>query len=79
MTKVKDEETMQVSAALPRSKSVEKRLAQAEINAELYNAVDREREKRKLTKQQVIEHGMKLFLLQANPAEAKRLGVKLEE
>lgn len=66
---------------LPPSKRSEKRvLKQAQVNEELWKAVEKEASKDKYTDREVFEYGLKAFLLAKNPKEAARLGiVKLEE
>jgi hypothetical protein len=86
MTKVKKEETDMQSATtvnqvppLPLPQNEEKRLMQAEVNLDLFNAVHREMKRGDLKIRQVMEWGLKAFLLKANPKEAARLGIKTED
>ena len=68
---------MQVSSLppLPMSKQTKKRLVQAEVSVDLFNAVDREIERDGLTIRQVLEWGFKAYLLVKNPKEAEKLGI----
>lgn len=66
--------------SLPKTKPHEERfLFQAEISKELWEIVQKEMKARKLTKRQVLEYGVHVFILQANPKEAERLGIKVQE
>lgn len=81
MTKAKKEEDfMQMPQAqvppLPLPQNERKRLMQAEVNLELFNAVHREMERKDLKIRQVMEWGLRAFLLASNPKEAQRLGIK---
>ncbi len=64
--------------ALPIPTSERKRLVQAEVNLDLFDAVHAEmiRRKPKIKIRQVLEWGMKAYLLQANPKAAVALGIK---
>lgn len=85
MTKFKKEEPdMQAIShllqrpRLPIPKKEEKRLMQAEVNLDLFAAVEKEMERRNLKIRQVMEWGLQQFLLASNPKEAARLGIKAE-
>lgn len=82
----KKEENMQTitqsmkTPVLPKSTKHEKKaMMQAEINMDLRDAVKREIKSRKLTDRQVVEWGLKAFLLSTNPKEAARLGITTED
>jgi hypothetical protein len=66
------------SPPLPLPQNEKKRLMQAEVNLELFNAVHREMERKGLKIRQVMEWGLRAFLLASNPKEAARLGIKSE-
>lgn len=53
--------------------------AQVEVNADLMEAVEAEAKKRKLKKRQVVEWGLKQWLVMNNPKAAHRLGYVDEE
>ena len=63
---------------LPVPQKEEKRLMQAEVNLDLFTAVYNEMERRDLKIRQVMEFGLKAFLLATNKVEAERLGIKVE-
>lgn len=83
MTKVKtlkEEAPMNAnSPSLPLPQTEKKRLMQAEVNLELFNAVHKEMERRGLKIRNLMEWGLKAFLLQSNPREAARLGISNEQ
>jgi hypothetical protein len=60
---------------LPAMKG-QKRIVQAEISPELFEAVKKEMKKRKYKITQIVEWGLQTFLLNCNEEEAKKLGVK---
>jgi hypothetical protein len=67
---------------LPVPLTEETRLVQAEVSLELFQAVEKEIERRKVNEKkikikQVLEFGLQCFLLRANKEEAERLGVKI--
>ena len=64
--------------ALPLPQNEKKRLMQAEVNLDLFSAVHREMERKELKIRQVMEWGLRAFLLASNPKEAARLGIKSE-
>lgn len=78
----KKEDDMQTQSVLPPlpslPKTEHKELMQAEINEALYEAVERERKKRKITKRKVLEYGLVAFLQMANPTAAEPFIKKLE-
>lgn len=63
---------------LPLPVAEEKRLLQAEVNLELCDAVLREMKRRKVKIRQVMEWGLRAYLLATNPKEAERLGIRPE-
>lgn len=66
--------------ALPKATKNEKKvLVQAEINEELWGLVENEMEAMGLTRRQVVEFGLKSFLLKCNPKEAARIGITPEK
>jgi hypothetical protein len=67
--------------ALPLPTGERKRLVQAEVNHDLFDAVHAEmvRRKPKIKIRQVLEWGMRAYLLRANPKAAEALGIKPEE
>lgn len=83
--KTKGMNTMSIQAhvqtPLPLPTSEKKRLVQAEVNTDLFDAVQSEmaRRKPKIKIRQVLEWGMKAYLLQSNPKAAAALGIKVEE
>lgn len=54
------------------------RLLQGDVDLEYFDAAEKEAKKYGMKKRQLMEWGLKTFLLMKNPAEAKRLGIKLE-
>lgn len=54
------------------------RLLQGDVDLEVYEAAERESKKYGMKKRQLMEWGLRTFLLLKNPAEAKRLGIKPE-
>lgn len=69
----------QSMATLPIPEVEEKKLMQAEINLDLYQAVEKERKVRELSKRKVLEWGLRAFLLTSNPKAARDLGIKGNE
>lgn len=63
---------------LPVPQKEEKRLMQAEVNLDLFTSVYNEMERRDLKIRQVMEFGLKAFLLATNKDEAERLGIRVE-
>lgn len=63
---------------LPTPQKDEKRLIQAEVDISLFNAVEREMPKG-VKIRQVVEYGLKAYLLRTNPKEAERLGIHQEK
>lgn len=57
--------------------SQEKRLIQAEVSLELFEAVHEEIKRKNIKIRQVLEFGLQYFLIRANKKEAERLGVKI--
>lgn len=53
-------------------------LVQADVNEELYSAVQKELKARKVKIRQVVEWALCNYLLATNPEEAKRLGITSE-
>lgn len=85
MTKVtKEAIDMQTAAQnsqvppLPLPQNEKKRLMQAEVNQELFDAVHKEMKRKDLKIRQVMEWGLRAFLLASNPKEATRLGITPE-
>lgn len=80
----KKEGTMQTqSVALPtpigrKKQEGEKISMQAEIAPSLYEAVEKERKKLKMTKREMIEYGLVAFLQQTNPQVAESFIKRLE-
>lgn len=65
---------------LPKTtKNENKTLLQAEINKDFWAVVEREMKARGLTKRQIVEYGLKAFLLKANPKEAAKLGILAQD
>lgn len=82
MTKArKDDPEMQAATAtnqvlpLPLPQNEKKRLMQAEVNLDLFNAVHAEMDRQDLKIRQVMEWGLKVFLLHSNPEKARQLGI----
>lgn len=61
---------------VPKKKRVCK---QNEIDEDLVEAVERARRKFDMTWTQAVVHGLKVFLYQADPAEAAKLGISPKE
>lgn len=70
---------MERSATLPLPTHEKKLLIQAEINSDLCKSVKAEARKQKITLRAVAEYGLKRWLLDVNPSEAKRLGIIQED
>lgn len=65
---------------LPKTtKNENKVLVQAEINKDFWSLIEREMDSLGLTKRQVVEFGLKAFLLKTNPKEAHKLGIEEEK
>lgn len=64
-----------VALPTPEAKITARKLVQAEVELDLRRAVMKEIDKKKLTIRQVVEWGLKAYLLQANPAKAAELGI----
>ncbi len=65
----------------PARDEPDKPMWQAEISRDLAEACERERLKHKdgnkvLTRRAIIEWGLKTWLINVNPAEARKLGIK---
>lgn len=54
-------------------------LLQIRIDKEFWSAIAKEMKSRKYTRRQVMEYGLRAFLLKANPKEATRLGIHPQE
>ena len=75
----KEEVSMQTQVtppAIPLPFNEAKRLIQAEVNQELWEAVEREMAKRKVKIRQIMEWGLRGYLLETNPKEAEKLGIR---
>lgn len=57
--------------------SEKKRLIQAEVSLELFEAVHEEIKRKNIKIRQVLEFGLQYFLIRANKDEAERLGIKI--
>lgn len=68
--------TSGLATAIPLPKKEEKRLVQAEVNTDLWRAVEEEMQKDGTTIRSVMEYGFKVYLLHKNPAAAKALGIQ---
>lgn len=68
----------QATPGLPKPDIGERRLVQAEIDQELFKAVEKEMKPLGLKIRQVIDFGFRAFLLKANPRIAAKLGIKAE-
>lgn len=83
MSVKRKEEDVQMSTQqvppLPLPQTEKKRLMQAEVNLDLFTAVHKEMERRGLKIRNVMEWGLKAFLLSSNPKEAARLGISTTE
>lgn len=60
---------------IPMPKNEKKRLIQAEVNFEIYKAVEKEMVRRDLNIRETVEYSLKLFLAKTNPEIAKKLGI----
>lgn len=87
MTKGKKDLEMQTSMtqapALPLPHNEETTLIQAEIDVNLVNAVKKEMSKKavggkKIKIREVVEWGLRAYLLASNPKEAAALGIRSE-
>ena len=82
MSKIKKEEiemqteTLATKNVIPLPTNEKKRLVQAEVNLELFEAVSVEIKNKNLKIRSVIEWGFQAFLLASNPKEAAKLGIK---
>ena len=54
------------------------KLVQADVNAHLHQAAQKEMKQRKVKVRQVVEWGLSMYLMATNPQEAKRLGITAE-
>lgn len=68
-------QTSQQKSSIPLPKNDEKRLVQAEVNKELFDACHGEMKKKGLKIRQVLEFGLRSFLVQSNPQLAKKMGL----
>lgn len=80
MTKPKKEKELEMQAATainlpPLPQNETKRLVQAEVNSELFTAVEKELARKKLKIRQVLEWGLSTYLLNTNPKAAAELGI----
>ena len=76
MNEVKKETPVQTnvnSEGLPLPHKKEKRLVQAEVDLELFTAVEKELKKQGLKIRDVTEWGLGQWLLKVNPEAAKRV------
>lgn len=64
------------AVAIPLPKKEEKRLVQAEVNADLWRAVEAEMRNDDTTIRSVMEYGFKVYLMKKNPEAAKALGIQ---
>ena len=64
------------TAAISLPRKEEKRLVQAEVNMDLWLAVDAQMKKDGIQIRQMVEFGLKSYLIAANPQAAKELGLK---
>lgn len=64
-----------VAPALPTAHTKEQRPIQVYVDQDLFDAIEKEIKKRKLTIKQVVTYGIQAWLCKVNPAEAKRLGL----
>lgn len=80
MKKTKGEKmvSLQHLSVLPLPTREEKRLVQAEVSAELFKTLSAEI-KGKYKMKEVIEWGMKQFLLSVNPDAATKLGINADK
>lgn len=82
MTKARKDAAMQMATnsipPLPIPRREEKRLMQAEVNQDLFTAVQKEMEKKGLKIREIMEWGLRAFLLTSNPKEAHKLGIKAD-
>lgn len=60
---------------LPVAKARARKLIQAEVSLELREAVEREAKARKIELRQIVEWGLKAWLLSMNQKEATRIGI----
>lgn len=86
MAKLKKDETDMQTATLPNQvpplplpQNEKKRLMQAEVNLDLFNAVSKEMERKGLKIRQVMEWGLRAYLKASNPKEASRLGINSDD
>lgn len=70
---------MEANVAIPLPTHEMKQLVQAEINSELCKAVKAEVRRQKISLRAATEYGLKRWLLEVNPTEAKRLGIVQED
>ena len=76
MVKVKKDEQMAVALELPQSQAT--RLVQAEVDLELFEAVQKELSRHKPKKIKIrdaITWGLQAYLLKSNPDAAGKLGI----
>jgi hypothetical protein len=63
--------------SLPKAdKNENRKLIQAEVSLDLWRSVEKEMRSRGYTWRQVVEFGLNIFLLNANPTEAHKLGIR---
>jgi hypothetical protein len=60
---------------LPLPQNEKKRLMQAEVAVDLFDAAHKEMKRKHLKIRQVMEFGLRAFLLQSNPEAARKLGI----
>lgn len=78
MKKMKKENIEELNTEGPEMPVPEKkRLIQAEVSLELFEAVHSEIKKKNIKIRQVLEFGLQYFLIRANKKEAERLGIKV--
>lgn len=64
------------AAALPLPVHDDNKSVSVMLSRDLYGAARKEMKRRRLSVRQVLEWGLGMFLLNTNPQEAQRLGIR---
>ncbi len=67
---------LKANETVPIPQAPERKLLQAEVDLDLFEAVKKESKKHKLKIREVLTWGLQTFLLTTNPKAAKELGIQ---